>query len=294
MKDCLFTGCATALITPFRNGKIDIAALTKLIEMQIAGGCSALVVGATTGESSVLSYGEHKNLVEAAVRLTSGRIPVIAGAGSNSTDHALILMNQAMEAGADGLLLVTPYYNKTSQEGLIRHYEFLADRSQLPIILYDVPSRTGMHIEPETLEKLSRHPKIVGLKAAGTDLDAFSAARSLCPEDFTFYSGNDSLTLPLMALGAKGVISVASNIIPEAMSELTRLCLKGDYRVAGAVHYEYLALMNALFCDVNPIPVKAAAAALGLCTGEVRLPLVELKEEKQKTLLSLLKRYGLM
>ena len=293
MKEPLFTGCAAALVTPFREGEVDFPALGRLIELQIAGGCSAVVVCATTGESAVLSYPEHKAIVGAAVRFAGGRIPVIAGAGSNSTEHALTLLRQAEEAGADGTLLVTPYYNKTSQAGLIRHYAYLADRAEKPVILYDVPSRTGMSISPETLAELSRHPRIVGLKAAGTDLDAFSRSLRLCSPDFSFYSGNDSLTLPLMALGAKGVISVCANLIPEAMSELVRLCLAGDYRDASSLHYEYLELMEALFIDVNPIPVKAAMAAAGLCSGQLRLPLTDLSGEKLARLRSLLRRYGL-
>ncbi len=293
MKEPVFTGCAAALVTPFKDGEVDFPALGRLIELQIAGGCAAVVVCATTGESAVLSYPEHKAIVGEAVRCARGRIPVIAGAGSNSTDHALTLIRQAEDAGADGTLLVTPYYNKTSQAGLIRHYSYLADRAEKPILLYDVPARTGMAIAPETLAELSRHPRIAGVKAAGTDLDAISRAMRLCPADFSFYSGNDSLTLPLMALGAKGVISVCANLIPEAMSELTRLCLAGDYRDAASLHYEYLELMEALFLDVNPIPVKAAMAAAGLCSGELRLPLTELSGEKRAKLISLMQRYGL-
>lgn len=293
MKEPVFTGCAAALVTPFKDGEVDFPALGRLIELQIAGGCSAVVVCATTGESAVLSYPEHKAIVGEAVRCARGRIPVVAGAGSNSTDHALTLIRQAEEAGADATLLVTPYYNKTSQAGLIRHYSYLADRAEKPILLYDVPARTGMTIAPETLAELSRHPRIVGVKAAGTDLDAVSRSLRLCAPDFSFYSGNDSLTLPLMALGAKGVISVCANLIPEAMSELTRLCLAGDYRDAASLHYEYLELMEALFLDVNPIPVKAAMAALGLCSGELRLPLTELSAEKRARLTALMQRCGL-
>ena len=293
MKEAIFRGCATALVTPFRGGSVDEAALGKLIEAQVAGGCAALVIAGTTGESAALSYAEHKALIEKAVRLCAGRVPVIAGAGSNSTEHALTLIRQAEDAGADALLLVTPYYNKTSQEGLVRHFSYLADRSEKPILLYDVPTRTGMRIEPETLAKLSCHPRIFGLKAAGTDLDSLSRSMLLCPPDFAFYSGNDSLTLPIMALGGLGVISVASNLVPEAMSELTRLCRMGDFRDAAALHFEYLPLMEALFSDVNPIPVKAAMEALGLCGGELRLPLTELGSEKRQRLLDTLGRYGL-
>ncbi len=294
MKEPIFTGCAAALVTPFRDGAVDFSALGRLIEMQIAGGCGAVVVCATTGESATLSYPEHKAIVGEAVRIVGGRVPVVAGAGSNSTEHALTLIRQAEDAGADGLLLVTPYYNKTSQAGLIRHYSYLADRTEKPIILYDVPSRTGMSIAPETLAELSGHERIVGIKAAGTDMDAISRSMRLCHGDFWFYSGNDSLTLPLMAIGAVGVISVCANLIPEAMSELARLCLAGDYRDASSLHYEYLELMEAMFIDVNPIPVKAAMASAGLCSAELRLPLTGLSDEKREILSSVLRRYGLV
>lgn len=294
MKTPLFTGCATALVTPFRGGAVDHAALEILIERQIAGGCSALVIAATTGESPVLSYGEHLALVGAAVRIAAGRVPVIAGAGSNSTDHALTLIRQAEGAGADGLLLVTPYYNKTSPTGLLRHYSYLADRTELPVLLYDVPARTGMRIAPETLAELSRHPRIVGIKSADTDLDTLSSAMCLCAPDFCFYSGNDSLTLPMMALGAKGVVSVVSNLVPEMMSELTRFCLSGDFGDAAALHFAYLDLMNALFSDVNPVPVKTAMEAAGLCSGELRLPLTEMDALKKEALFSVLRRHGII
>ncbi len=294
MKTTVFTGCAAALVTPFRGGDVDFPALEKLIEHQISGGCAAVVVCATTGESAVLSYPEHKAIVGAAVRCARGRLPVIAGAGSNSTEHALTLLRQAEEAGADATLLVTPYYNKTSQEGLVRHYRFLADRAEKPVILYDVPSRTGMSITPETLAELSHHPRIVGLKAAGTDLDVVSRAMRLCEPDFTFYSGNDSLTLPLIALGAKGLISVASNLLPEEFGELCRSCLDGKYTEAARLHYRYFPLMDALFCEVNPIPVKAASAMMGLCSPELRLPLVGLSAAHEMMLRSRMTEVGLI
>ena len=293
MKTPIFTGCAAALATPFRNGALDETALKASIDFVIAGGCSAIVPAGTTGESATLSYAEHRALIGAAVRAAGGRVPVIAGAGSNSTDHALTLIRQAEDAGADALLLVTPYYNKTSQAGLIRHYSYLADRTPLPILLYDVPSRTGMRISPEALAVLSQHRGIFGVKSAGTDVEEIARAMRLCEKDFCFYSGNDGLTLPLMALGAKGVISVAADLVPEAMSELTRLCLAGDFTSASAVHFEYLELMDALFCDVNPIPLKAAMELCGLSSGEVRLPLTELGAEKREKLKNVLAAYGL-
>lgn len=300
MKPRIFSGCAPAIVTPFREGGacgdscIDQLALRRLIDFLIAGGSDAIVVAGTTGESAVLSYPEHRELVGAAVRVAAGRVPVIAGAGSNSTDHALTLIRQAEDAGADALLLVTPYYNKTTQSGLIAHYSYLADRTALPILLYDVPSRTGMHIEPATLAELAKHPGIVGVKEAGTDFDAISKAMALCPPDFAFYSGNDSLALPMLALGGSGLISVAANVAPEAMSELCRLCLHGDFSGAAALHFACLELMNILFCEVNPIPVKAALELLGLCSARTRLPLAALSEAHRKQLEQVLRSYGML
>lgn len=290
----IFTGCACAIITPFRNGHMDLAAFRSLIELQLEGGCSALVVAGTTGESATLEYDEHLALVKEAAQALHGRIPLIAGAGSNSTAHALRLIRQAEDGGADALLLVTPYYNKTSQSGLLRHYTYLADRTELPILLYNVPSRTGMQIAPETLRELSAHPQIVGLKEAASDLDAVSREMSLCPPDFSFYSGNDSLTLPMLSLGAKGVISVAANLAPAAMTILCQLGLDGRFQEANAVHFRWLELMQSLFLDVNPIPVKAAMGMCGLCSGELRLPLQPLTAEQELRLRAVLERCGLL
>ncbi len=273
-KKALFTGCAPALITPFRDGALDEAAFLLLIDRQLKGGCEALVICGTTGESSTLTDDERFRLLELAVREVNGRVPVIAGAGSNNTQRALTMIRQAEHAGADGLLLVTPYYNKTTQAGLIAHFTYLADRTDLPIILYEVPSRTGVTMAPETIAKLSRHPRIIGIKEAGTDLDRISRAILLSEPDFVFYSGNDSLALPLFALGAKGLISVASNLLPAEFGALCRFCLDGRYSEAARLHYRYFPLMDALFCEVNPIPVKTASSLMGLCTSDIRLPLI--------------------
>ncbi len=273
-KKALFTGCVPALITPFRDGAVDEAAFLLLIDRQLKGGCEALVICGTTGESSTLTDDERFRLLELAVREVNGRVPVIAGAGSNNTQRALTMIRQAEHAGADGLLLVTPYYNKTTQAGLIAHFTYLADRTDLPIILYEVPSRTGVTIAPETIAKLSRHPRIIGIKEAGTDLDRISRAILLSEPDFVFYSGNDSLALPLFALGAKGLISVASNLLPAEFGALCRFCLDGRYSEAARLHYRYFPLMDALFCEVNPIPVKTASSLMGLCTSDIRLPLI--------------------
>lgn len=294
MKQLMFEGSAPALITPMKNGSIDYDALGRLIDMQAENGSSAIVIAGTTGESAVLSYEEHEELVHFAVRYADGRIPILAGAGSNSTDHALRLMKQAENGGADGLLLVTPYYNKTSQSGLLAHYAYLADRSTLPILLYHVPSRTGLTMSPETVAELSRHPQIVGIKEAGSDLDAIAKEMLLCEPDFAFYSGNDSLTLPLMAMGAKGVISVAANLIPRPMSELCRLALLEEYTAARRLHFAYLTLMQVLFCEVNPIPVKTAMSLCGLCDAELRLPLVPPAAGNLARIKAVLADYGLL
>ncbi len=293
-KQVLFTGCAPALITPFRNGTVDEDAFRILIKRQLDGGCDALVVNGTTGESSVLTDDERFRLLELAVREVNGQVPVIAGAGSNNTQRALTMIRQAEHAGADGLLLVTPYYNKTTQAGLIAHYTYLADRTDLPILLYEVPSRTGVTMAPETIAELSRHPRIWGIKEAGTDLDRISRIILLCGPGFSLYSGNDSLTLPLIALGAKGLISVASNLLPEEFGELCRSCLDGKYTEAARLHYRYFPLMDALFCEVNPIPVKAASAMMGLCSPELRLPLVGLSAAHEMMLRSRMTEVGLI
>ena len=278
-KKPLFTGCAPALVTPFRDGVIDEQAFRSLIRFQLKNGCDALVVCGTTGESSVLTDDERSRLFEISAEEARGRVPVIAGAGSNNTRRALTMIRQAEHAGVDGLLLVTPYYNKTTQEGLIAHFQYLADRTDLPVLLYEVPSRTGVSIAPETMSALSRHPRILGIKEAGTDLDRISKAMLLCEPDFKFYSGNDSLALPLFAMGGAGLISVASNLLPAEFGKLCRDCLAGRFAEAAAIHFRYFELMEALFCEVNPIPVKTALSLMGLCSPELRLPLVPLSEQ---------------
>lgn len=276
MNKPIFTGCAPALVTPFRDGVLDESSFIRLLHRQLNGGCDALVVCGTTGESAVLTDEERYRLLSCTVQEVKGRVPVIAGAGSNNTQRALTMIRQAEHAGADALLLVTPYYNKTTQQGLIQHFLYLADRTDLPILLYEVPSRTGVTISPETLAVLSRHPRIQGIKAAGTDLEHISQEMLLCDSDFAFYSGNDSLALPLFALGAVGLISVASNLLPAEIGTLCRLCLEGEFAQAAKLHFRYQELMEALFCEVNPIPIKAALSMLGLCSAELRLPLTQI------------------
>ncbi len=285
-RSVLFTGCAPAIVTPFREGQIDEAAFLRLLDRQIEGGCKALVVCGTTGESASLTYEELYRLLSLAVQKTGNRVPVIAGAGSNDTQKTLQRIRIAEEAGVDGLLLVTPYYNKTTQGGLLAHYSYLADRTELPILLYEVPSRTGVTIAPETMAALSQNPHIWGIKEAGTDLDRISAAIRLCDKRFSFYSGNDSLALPLFALGSKGLISVASNLLPEEFGRLCESALTGSFMDAAELHYRYLDLMELLFCEVNPIPVKEALGMMGLCSPELRLPLVPMSDQNRARLKS--------
>lgn len=290
----LFAGCAPALVTPFREGKIDEDAFLHLLERQLESGCKALVICGTTGESAALTDTERYRLLRLAAEKAHGRVPVIAGAGSNDTRKALRLIRIAEEADADGLLLVTPYYNKTTQAGLLAHFSYLADRTELPILLYEVPSRTGVTIEPETLAALSAHQRIFGIKEAGTDLDRISEAIRLCGRDFAFYSGNDSLAVPLFALGAKGLISVASNLLPSEFGDLCELALDGKFERAAELHYRYLELMRLLFSEVNPIPVKEAMGMMGLCSPELRLPLVPMKEQNRSRLRDCLMRLDLL
>lgn len=272
------------MVTPFKEGNLDEDAYLRLLERQLEGGCKALVVCGTTGESAALTDTERYRLLRLTVSNTHNRIPIIAGAGSNDTRTTLRLIRIAEEAGADALLLVTPYYNKTTQSGLLAHYAYLADRTALPILIYEVPSRTGVTIAPETMALLSRHPRIWGVKEAGTDLERLSDAIRLCDQDFAFYSGNDSLAVPMFSLGAKGLISVASNILPMEFGELCDSALRGEYTQAAESHYRYLELMELLFSEVNPIPVKEALSMMGLCSPELRLPLVPMTEQNRNKL----------
>lgn len=283
-RSVLFTGCATAMVTPFKEGNLDEDAYLRLLERQLEGGCKALVVCGTTGESAALTDTERYRLLRLTVSNTHNRIPIIAGAGSNDTRTTLRLIRIAEEAGADALLLVTPYYNKTTQSGLLAHYAYLADRTALPILIYEVPSRTGVTIAPETMALLSRHPRIWGVKEAGTDLERLSDAIRLCDQDFAFYSGNDSLAVPMFSLGAKGLISVASNLLPMEFGELCDSALRGEYTQAAESHFRYLELMELLFSEVNPIPVKEALSMMGLCSPELRLPLVPMTEQNRNKL----------
>ena len=271
-------GCFTALITPFRAGEIDEPALRALVDRQIAGDVDGLVPCGTTGEAPALTAREWEQVVAIAVETAAGRVPILAGTGSNSTAASIERTRRARELGADGALVVTPYYNRPTQEGLYGHFAAIADAVDLPLVLYNVPGRTGVNLLPETVLRLADIPAIVGIKEASGSLDQASQIVNDAPAGFVVLSGDDSLTLPIASVGGRGVISVVSNIAPEAVSALTAACLAGDFASARAMHLALFDLCRAMFVETNPVPVKAAAALLGLCTPEVRLPLARLSD----------------
>ncbi len=290
MKNVVFKGAASALVTPMNtDGSVNFPRLEQLVEEQIKGGIDGLVICGTTGEKSTLRYDEHVKVIETAAKVCDGRVPIIAGTGSNDTVYSVELCNDARDAGADAFLMVTPYYNKTSQAGLVAHYNYIADRVDRPIILYNVPSRTGMNIQPETYKELSRHPNIVATKEASGDLSLVAKIRYLCGDDLAVYSGNDDQTLPILSLGGIGIISVFSNFAPKAMHDLCEAYFSGDTKKAEEMQVKYTGLMNALFCDVNPAPVKEAMNLMGLGVGPCRLPLFELSEANKNLLREKLK-----
>lgn len=293
MKNSIFTGTGVAIITPFnKDGSVNYNKLEELIEEQIAGNTDAIVICGTTGESATLTGEEHLDCIKFAIDKVNKRIPVIAGTGSNDTVYATEMSIDAEKAGADGLLLVTPYYNKTSQKGLIAHFLHTADAVNIPIILYNVPSRTGCKIEINTYKELSKHKNIVAVKEASGDISI--VAKLAAETDLDIYSGNDDQVVPIMSLGGIGVISVASNIIPKEMHQMTQYCLDGDFAKARELQLKYLKLINALFCDVNPIPIKEAMNILGKEVGDCRLPLVRPEESKIEVIKNALKDSGLL
>ena len=295
MKTPLFTGSSVAIVTPMHaDGSVHYAKLTELIELQIAAGTAAITVCGTTGESATLTDLERIAVISHCVRTVNGRIPVIAGTGSNQTAHTLRLSQEAKKAGADGLLLVTPYYNKCSATGLIRHYLSVADSVELPIIVYNVPSRTGVSMNAEIYRQLSRHPLINGVKEASGSTDLVLRTLDACGDELNIWSGNDGQIVPIMALGGKGVISVLANLCPEVTAELTAACLRGDYETAASMQTRYMALIDALFCEVNPIPVKTAMNLMGLGVGPLRMPLCQLDDEKKEQLMSALHQKNLI
>ena len=295
MKKRVFTGAATALITPMnKDGSVNFERLSSLVDEQVKGGIDALVICGTTGEKSTLNYEEHVRVIETAAKANAGRVPLIAGTGSNDTVYSVGLCEDAEKAGADAFLMVTPYYNKTSQRGLIAHYNYIADRVNKPIILYNVPSRTGVAIKPETYKELAKHPNIVATKEANGDLSALAKTRYLCGDELDIYSGNDDQAVPIMSLGGIGVISVLSNFLPDVMHKMCADYLSGNTKSAADMQIKYTGLMNALFSDVNPIPVKAAMDILGLGAGPCRLPLYPMEEKALENLKLKLKECGLI
>ncbi len=280
----MFSGAFTALITPFKNGEVDVEALEGLVEFQIEHGVNGLVPCGTTGETPALSEEEDRVVVETVVRVAAGRVPVVAGTGSNSTDMAIKYTKMAKEVGADGSLQVAPYYNKPTQEGLFRHFAAIAESTDLPLILYNIPGRTSVTISAETMARLAEIPNIVGVKDSTLSMNMISDIKSGCGEEFDILSGDDPMTLPLIALGGVGVISVASNVAPGAVSDMVGALLEGDWERGRELHYELLPLFRALFVETNPIPVKTAASLLGLCSDEMRLPMIPLSGENLRTL----------
>ena len=295
MRIPVFTGVCPALVTPFHeSGGINYDSFGKLIDYQISAGVDAVCVCGTTGESATMSIREHIAAVEYCVKRVNGRVKVIAGCGSNDTSAAVYLSQHAQDSGADALLHVTPYYNKATQEGLIRHYEFIAARVDLPIVLYNVPGRTGVSFTAETYHRLAQYPNINGVKEASGNFSLLAHTRALCGDDFYIWSGNDDQVVPMMALGAQGVISVAANIIPEVMAQMTHLCLNHDMGAAAKLQLEYTELFDALFAEVNPIPIKTAMNLLGMDMGALRLPLCEMSEKNLISLKSALKNVKLI
>ncbi len=290
----MFEGSIVAIVTPFRDGKVDEKTLKDLIEFHIKNDTNGFVPCGTTGESPTLSFEEHDRVIELTIQAVKGRVPVIAGTGSNSTAEAVMLTKHAAKAGADASLQVSPYYNRPTQKGLYLHFKAVADSADIPIILYNIASRTGVNIEPETIAKLARDCKnIVGVKEASGSLDQMSRIQALCPENFLLISGDDSLTLPLLAIGGVGVISVVANIIPKDVSVMVQEFRKGNVKIAQDMHYKMLHLTKTLFIETNPIPLKTAMGLMGLCSPDLRLPLCSMDEGNLDKLKKALKDYGL-
>ena len=290
----MFQGSIVALVTPFQNGKVDAAGLKSLVEFQIAGGTDGIVPCGTTGESPTLDHDEHKQVIDLVIQSVNKRVPVIAGTGSNSTAEAISLTRHAKQAGADAALIVLPYYNKPTQKGLIEHCRAIADSVELPLILYNIPGRTGVNMLPETVAQLADHPNIVGMKEATGNLEQMTQDIVLCGDKLSFLSGDDTLTLPLMSVGGRGIISVVANIVPQDVSALTRAFLGGDWKRARELHLKLFPLCQAMFYETNPIPVKTALAMMGKIREEFRLPLSAMTDAYRKKLEAALRAYGIL
>lgn len=294
MGHSIFTGVATAIVTPLTESGVDYEAFARLIEWQIESGVDAIVAAGTTGEGSTLSDKEHKEVIDFCVKQVNHRVPLIAGTGSNDTAYAVELTEYACKAGADAMLLVTPYYNKATQRGLIESFLAIADASSKPCILYNVPSRTGCNLLPSSVAQLATHPNIVAVKEASGNISQIAEIAALCKDEIDIYSGNDDQIIPIMSLGGKGVISVLSNVCPKETAQMCKLFFNGDIKGALKLQLELLPLINLLFCEVNPIPVKAAVSAMGFGENYLRLPLTAMEKEHEEKLVSEMKKLGVI
>ena len=292
MKNTIFTGMATAIVTPMTENSIDYEALGRFIEFQIENGINAIVVMGTTGENATIEPEDQKEVIRFTVEKVAKRVPVIAGTGTNNTEHVLANTKAACEVGADAILVVTPYYNKATQNGLIRHFTTIADASTVPVILYNVPGRTGCALQPKTVAKLAEHPNSVGLKEATGNMSQMVELMHLCGDKIDIYSGEDALTVPMMAMGGAGTISVLSNVLPAESVAMTDACIAGDYKTAAAMQCKLLPLINALFSEVNPIPAKAAVSAMGFGEENLRLPLTPMEPQTRAVLFEEMRKLG--
>ncbi len=294
MRKPLFTGCGTALVTPFKNGEVDYEALDRLVEDQIANGVAALIAAGTTGEPATMSWDEHLAVIRRVVEKADHRVPVIAGTGSNATSEAVYAAKHAAEFGADAQLVVTPYYNKTSQAGLVAHFTAIADAATLPVIVYNVPSRTGLNIGPEALAQICEHENVIAVKEASPDVSQAMEKMRLCGDEVDFYCGNDDLIVPTISVGFKGVISVLSNILPAETSRMANLALAGNCREAAEIQLKLLPFINALFSETSPIPIKAAMAKIGMIEEELRLPLVPMTNGPREKMYAIMRGLGMI
>lgn len=294
MRKPLFTGCGTALVTPFRNGEVDYPALDCLVEQQIANGVSALIAVGTTGEPATMDWDEHLAVIRRVVEKADHRVPVIAGTGSNSTAEAVYAAKHSAEFGADAQLVVTPYYNKTSQAGLVAHFNAIADAATLPVIVYNVPARTGLNIGPDAMAKICEHENVIAVKEASPDIGQAMEKMRLCGDMVDFYCGNDDLIVPTISFGFKGVISVLSNILPAETARIANLALAGNYQEASALQLKLLPFISALFSETSPIPAKAAMAKLGMLEDELRLPLVPMTDGPREKMYAIMRDLGLL
>ena len=294
MKKTIFKGMASAVVTPMNENGVDYEAFGRFIDFQIENGINALVVVGTTGENATLEPWEQKEVIRFAVEHTAGRVPVIAGTGTNNTEHVLANTKAACEVGADAILVVTPYYNKATQNGLIKHFTTVADASTVPVILYNVPGRTGCNLPPKTVAKLAEHPNIVAIKEAAGNMAQMVELAALCGDKLDIYSGEDALTVPFISMGAAGTISVLSNVAPKLSVEMTDKALAGDFAGAAALQCKLLPLINALFSEVNPIPVKAAVSKMGFCEDYLRLPLTPMEDHTREVLYAEMRKLGII